>query len=171
MITYGALVQKALLAATQIEKRNAYANVEIIDLRTLAPYDWEAIRASVEKTSRVMVAHEDTLVLRLRSGDRGAHRGRIIRPVGCSGAPRGRAGYVGGLPSTAGSRDSAADRDAGCGDGKAAGLLAEMARIGRLSEYRASTSARPRRENVLPPGQNVDYITEEGVLLLQVCHI
>ncbi len=42
VITYGALVQKALLAATQIEKRNARASVEIIDLRTLAPYDWEA---------------------------------------------------------------------------------------------------------------------------------
>ena len=33
----------------------------MIDLRTLAPYDWEAIRATVEKTSRVIVAHEDTL--------------------------------------------------------------------------------------------------------------
>ena len=54
-------MQKSLLAATQIEKRNPHASIEIIDLRTLAPYDWEAIRASVEKTSRVIVAHEDTL--------------------------------------------------------------------------------------------------------------
>jgi len=61
VITYGALVQKALLAATQIEKRNSRVTVEVIDLRTLAPYDWESIRASVEKTSRVIVAHEDTL--------------------------------------------------------------------------------------------------------------
>jgi 2-oxoisovalerate dehydrogenase E1 component len=59
VITYGALVQKALLAATQIERRDAGVSVEILDLRTLAPYDWAAIRASVEKTSRVIVAHED----------------------------------------------------------------------------------------------------------------
>jgi 2-oxoisovalerate dehydrogenase E1 component len=61
VITYGALVQKALLAATQIERRNARASIEVIDLRTLAPYDWEAIEKSVEKTSRALVAHEDTL--------------------------------------------------------------------------------------------------------------
>jgi 2-oxoisovalerate dehydrogenase E1 component len=59
VIAYGALVQKALAAAAEVERRNPYASVEVIDLRTLAPYDWEAIRASVEKTSRVMVAHED----------------------------------------------------------------------------------------------------------------
>jgi 2-oxoisovalerate dehydrogenase E1 component len=61
VVTYGALVQKSLLAAAQIERRNARVSIEIIDLRTLAPYDWEAIRQSVEKTSRVLVAHEDTL--------------------------------------------------------------------------------------------------------------
>ena len=59
VITYGALVQKALAAATQIERRDAAVSIEILDLRTLAPYDWEAIRASVTKTSRVIVAHED----------------------------------------------------------------------------------------------------------------
>ncbi|HEX3747869.1 MAG TPA: dehydrogenase E1 component subunit alpha/beta [Bryobacteraceae bacterium] len=61
VITYGALVQKALLAATQVERRMAHASVEIIDLRSLAPYDWEAIATSVAKTSRVMVAHEDCI--------------------------------------------------------------------------------------------------------------
>ena len=61
VITYGALVQKALVAATQIERRYPRQSVEILDLRSLAPYDWDAIRVSVEKTSRVLVAHEDTL--------------------------------------------------------------------------------------------------------------
>jgi len=61
VVTYGALVQKALLAATQIERRNPRVSVEVLDLRSLAPYDWEAIRLSVEKTTRLLVAHEDTL--------------------------------------------------------------------------------------------------------------
>ncbi len=61
VVTYGALVQKSLQAATQIEQRNPDKSIEVIDLRTLSPYDWEAVRASVEKTSRVLIAHEDTL--------------------------------------------------------------------------------------------------------------
>jgi len=61
IVTYGALVQKSLQAAAQIERRNPSVSVEILDLRTLAPYDWAAIRRSVEKTSRLLIAHEDTL--------------------------------------------------------------------------------------------------------------
>lgn len=60
VITYGALVQKSLLAATLIE-RNSNWTIEVIDLRSLAPYDWEAISESVKRTSRVLIAHEDTL--------------------------------------------------------------------------------------------------------------
>jgi 2-oxoisovalerate dehydrogenase E1 component len=61
IVTYGAVVQKSLQAAAQIEQKHPGATVEILDLRTLAPYDWEAIRASVTKTSRVLIAHEDCL--------------------------------------------------------------------------------------------------------------
>jgi 2-oxoisovalerate dehydrogenase E1 component len=60
VITYGALVYRALQAAAKVEKNRRVA-VEIIDLRTLNPYDWEAVAASVRKTSRVLVAHEDCL--------------------------------------------------------------------------------------------------------------
>ncbi len=61
IVTYGALVQKALQAATLIEQKNPDCTIEILDLRTLAPYDWEAICQSVRKTARVIVAHEDCL--------------------------------------------------------------------------------------------------------------
>ncbi len=61
IVTYGALVQKSMQAALQVEQRRPGVSIEIIDLRTLAPYDWAAIRTSVEKTSRVMIAHEDVL--------------------------------------------------------------------------------------------------------------
>ena len=59
IITYGALVQRSLVAAKQMEQEGA--SVEIIDLRSLAPYDWDAIVETVKKTSRVIVAHEDSL--------------------------------------------------------------------------------------------------------------
>jgi len=59
VVTYGALVQRTLVAAKQAEQQQG-ASVEVIDLRTLAPYDWEAIASSVRKTSRLIVAHEDT---------------------------------------------------------------------------------------------------------------
>ena len=59
IITYGALVQRSVVAAKQAEQQGI--SVEIIDLRTLTPYDWDAIVATVKKTSRVIVAHEDSL--------------------------------------------------------------------------------------------------------------
>ena len=58
IITYGAVVHRAELAARGLEKEGI--SVEIIDLRTLSPYDWEAMAASVRKTNRVIVAYEDT---------------------------------------------------------------------------------------------------------------
>ena len=59
IITFGALVERSNQAAKRLEQQGI--SVEIIDLRTLVPYDWEAIAESVKKTSRVIVAHEDPL--------------------------------------------------------------------------------------------------------------
>ena len=59
IITYGALVQRSLVAAKQAEQDGI--SVEVIDLRSLVPYDWNAIADSVKKTNRVIVAHEDSL--------------------------------------------------------------------------------------------------------------
>ncbi len=60
VITYGAVVPRALQAAQRLERERGL-DVEILDLRSLAPYDWEAIAATVRKTSKVLVAHEDML--------------------------------------------------------------------------------------------------------------
>ena len=60
VITWGALVQRSLLAAQQAEKDQISAAV--LDLRTIVPYDWEAIAAHVKRTNRVVVAHEDQLM-------------------------------------------------------------------------------------------------------------
>ena len=59
IVTYGALVQRSLVAAKQAEQEGV--SVEIIDLRSLVPYDWAAIAESIKRTSRVIVAHEDSL--------------------------------------------------------------------------------------------------------------
>ena len=59
VVTYGAVVPRALQAAVRAERERGIG-VELIDLRSLSPYDWEAIAESVRKTSRVIVAHEDT---------------------------------------------------------------------------------------------------------------
>jgi len=58
VVTYGAVVQRALVAAKELEERDG-VSVEVIDLRSLSPVDWEAITASVTKTSKVLVAYED----------------------------------------------------------------------------------------------------------------
>jgi len=60
LITYGAIVPRALQAAQRAQRLHDI-EVEILDLRTLNPYDWEAIATSVRKTSRVILAHEDVL--------------------------------------------------------------------------------------------------------------
>ncbi|MBS1797654.1 MAG: dehydrogenase E1 component subunit alpha/beta [Acidobacteria bacterium] len=59
VVTFGALVQRSFEAAKRLEKDGI--SVEVIDLRTLVPYDWERIAESVKKTNRVIVAHEDAL--------------------------------------------------------------------------------------------------------------
>jgi 2-oxoisovalerate dehydrogenase E1 component len=60
VVTYGALVQRTLSAAKQVEESSGIS-VEVIDLRSLSPVDWDAIYASVRKTNRAIVAYEDSL--------------------------------------------------------------------------------------------------------------
>jgi 2-oxoisovalerate dehydrogenase E1 component len=58
IVTFGALVQRSLVAGRQAEAEGIQA--EVIDLRSLSPYDWDAIAQSVRKTGKVIVAQEDT---------------------------------------------------------------------------------------------------------------
>jgi 2-oxoisovalerate dehydrogenase E1 component len=60
VITYGAVVPRALQAAQKLEREQG-VSVELVDLRSLNPFDWETIAASVAKTNRVLVAYEDSL--------------------------------------------------------------------------------------------------------------
>lgn len=60
VVTYGAVVPRALQAAQKIY-RDKGIDVELIDLRSLTPYDWETIAESVRKTNRVIVAYEDMM--------------------------------------------------------------------------------------------------------------
>jgi 2-oxoisovalerate dehydrogenase E1 component len=60
VVTYGAVVQRALSAAKLMEDQQG-VSVEVIDLRSLSPVDWDTIYQSVRKTNRVLVAYEDSL--------------------------------------------------------------------------------------------------------------
>ncbi len=60
VVTYGAVVQRALVAAKDLEAKE-HVSVEVIDLRSLSPVDWQTVAASVQKTNRVLVAYEDAL--------------------------------------------------------------------------------------------------------------
>jgi 2-oxoisovalerate dehydrogenase E1 component len=59
VLTWGALVQRSLVAAQQAEKEGI--DVAVFDLRTIVPFDWAGIAALVKRTSRVVIAHEDQL--------------------------------------------------------------------------------------------------------------
>jgi 2-oxoisovalerate dehydrogenase E1 component len=60
IVTYGATVQRAFAAANQMQEEHGIS-AEVIDLRSLSPWDQEAVYASVKKTSRVIVAYEDSI--------------------------------------------------------------------------------------------------------------
>ncbi|MBT3585276.1 MAG: dehydrogenase, partial [Halobacteriovoraceae bacterium] len=57
IVAWGALVQKSVEAAKKLEAEGK--SVEVIDLRTIAPFDMEAIKTSLRKTNRLLIAHEE----------------------------------------------------------------------------------------------------------------
>jgi 2-oxoisovalerate dehydrogenase E1 component len=85
-------VQRSLLAAQQAEKDGISAAV--LDLRTIVPYDWDAIAAHVKRTNRVVIAHEDQVMCGFGSeiaariaGELFPHLDAPIRRVGALNAP------------------------------------------------------------------------------------
>ena len=58
IITYGATVVRSMVAAKKVEEEQGIS-AEVIDLRSLSPYDWETIAQSIQKTSKALVVYED----------------------------------------------------------------------------------------------------------------
>ena len=92
VVTWGALVQRSLLAAQQAEKDHISAAV--LDLRTIAPYDFEAIASYVKRTNRVVIAHEDQVMCGFGAeiaariaGELFEHLDAPVRRVGALNAP------------------------------------------------------------------------------------
>jgi 2-oxoisovalerate dehydrogenase E1 component len=92
VVTWGALVQRSLLAAQQAEKEHISAAV--LDLRTIVPYDWEAIAALVKRTNRIVIAHEDQVMCGFGgeiaarvAGELFEHLDAPVRRVGALNAP------------------------------------------------------------------------------------
>jgi 2-oxoisovalerate dehydrogenase E1 component len=92
VVTWGALVQRSLLAAQQAEKDGL--SVAVLDLRTIVPYDWDAIAAHVKRTSRIVVAHEDQVMCGFGAeiaarvgGELFDHLDAPVRRVGALNAP------------------------------------------------------------------------------------
>jgi 2-oxoisovalerate dehydrogenase E1 component len=90
VITWGALVHRSLLAAQQAEKD--HISVAVLDLRTIVPYDWDAIATHVARTNRVVIAHEDQCGFGAEIGARVAgelfeHLDAPVRRVGAKNVP------------------------------------------------------------------------------------
>jgi 2-oxoisovalerate dehydrogenase E1 component len=60
LVTYGATVQRSVVAARELSEKEGI-EAEILDLRSLSPYDWNAIAASVRRTSKALVVYEDPI--------------------------------------------------------------------------------------------------------------
>jgi 2-oxoisovalerate dehydrogenase E1 component len=84
--------ERSLLAAHQAEKDQL--SVAVLDLRTIVPYDWDAIAAHVKRVSRVVIAHEDQLMCGFGAeiaariaGELFEHLDAPVRRVGALNAP------------------------------------------------------------------------------------
>ena len=122
VITYGAVVPRALQAAQRLEREHG-VKVELIDLRTLNPFDWEAIATSVTKTNRVLVAHEDTLSWGYGAEIAARIADELFDAPGCAGEARRCERHLRRLPAGPGRRDPATGGGFVSGDERIGGVL------------------------------------------------
>jgi pyruvate/2-oxoglutarate/acetoin dehydrogenase E1 component len=93
VVTWGALVQRSIVAAHQAEA--AGISVAVLDLRTIAPHDWGGIAAHVKRINRVIVAHEDQLTCGFGAEIAARDRRRSLRASRMRRSTRRRARYAG----------------------------------------------------------------------------
>ena len=117
IITYGAMVWTALEAAEKLAEEGC--SVEVVDLRTLVPLDRETVCASVRKTSKVLLLHEDTRTGGMAGELAATHHGKRLRISGRAHRARDGAGHAGPLQPSAGGGIPAQ-----CGKGRREGSLA-----------------------------------------------
>ena len=108
----------ALAAWRRSRPRSDGISVAVLDLRTIVPYDWEAIAAQVKRTSRVDHRPRGSADLRVRRRDRRAHRRRAVRASRRAGPAGRRARHAGRLQPRARGSDPAADRRHPQGDSR-----------------------------------------------------
>ena len=146
-MTYGAVVQRAITAAKEAEEAHGLS-VEVIDLRSLTPVDWDAVMGSVRKTNRVIVAYEDSL-----SWGYGAELAARIADeafewLDRSGPSSGLDRHLRSVCPAAGRRDPAAGRTSPHGDDRNRGLLSRARHARR--RYLDSSGGYPSRSPSLP---------------------
>ena len=142
LVTYGAMVMASLEAADRLSKEGV--EVEVIDLRTLAPWDKAAVFASLDKTNRLLVVHEDVKTLGLGRRDLRRDHGGEVRRARRAGDARDVPGLA--LPVLARAR---AGEPAERGQDRRRGAEAGGVSAGQKRFPEARRSRKPENE---PPG-------------------
>ena len=123
IVTWGATVERSRKAAAALAEAGE-GSVEVIDLRTIVPWDQAIVAESVARTSRLLVVHEDVLRARLRGRGRGVGLVRAVLGPGRPGGPGGCGRLPRGLRARARERDpSPGGRHRGRRPGRAGGLV------------------------------------------------
>ena len=153
VITWGALVQRTLLAAQQAEKDGI--SVRVIDLRSLMPFDWDTIAQAVRETNRVIVAHEDQLTCGFGAEIAARIGEQLLRRSRRAGDARRRPRHA-RSPTSPGSRKSSCRRPPTCSRPSRSSPATDtvlVRAVARRARTRAAAGgrSRPRRGSTTTP--------------------